>query len=91
VAGNLAQAVAVYPGLAGVHVQQAAADRLETQTVDGIPVIDRIGEASNLFIGTGWCGHGWAIAPAVCGLLAEWAVDDESPDQLRPFAYGRFL
>lgn len=65
--------------------------QLETQTIDGIPVIDRIAEASNVLIGAGWSGHGWAIAPAVCRQLAEWAVDGEPPDQLRPFAYGRFL
>ncbi len=65
--------------------------QLETRTIDGIPVIDRIAEASNLFIGTGWSGHGWVIAPVVCRLLAEWVIKGEHPALLRPFGYGRFL
>jgi len=67
------------------------ADRLETQAVDGIPIIGRLPGTSNVLVGTGWCGHGWAIAPAVCQLLAEWALTGQQPGLLRPFAYRRFL
>jgi sarcosine oxidase subunit beta len=91
VTGNLAQAVAVYPVLEGVAVQAAVADRLETQSIDGIPIIDRLPGASNLLIATGWSGHGWAIAPAVVRLLAEWAFTGKRPDLLQSFRYDRFL
>jgi sarcosine oxidase subunit beta len=64
VGGNLAEAA--YPPLEGVHIIEAAADRPESQTVNGIPIID-------VFFAAGWSGHGWAIAPAVCQLLAAWA------------------
>ena len=90
VAGNLAEAAAVYPALKGVIVQAAAADRLETQAVHGIPIIGKIPGASNVLIATGWSGHGWAIAPAVNQLLAEWAFTGTRPDLLRPFGYERF-
>jgi sarcosine oxidase subunit beta len=90
VAGNLAEAVAVYPSLAGVRVQHAAADRLESQAVDEIPIIDKLPGATNLLVATGWSGHGWAIAPAVTRLLADWALTGERPDLLRPFGYDRF-
>lgn len=91
VRGNVAVAVAVYPCLEGVAVAEAAADRLESVSVDGIPIIDRVPGLTNALFATGWSGHGWALAPAVTQLLAEWALTGESPEPLRPFAYRRFL
>ncbi len=91
VRGNLAEAVAVYPALAGVSSSQAAADRPETQTLDGIPIIDQVPGTVNAFFATGWSGHGWAIAPAVCALLASWVHTGQAPPLLQPFAYRRFL
>ena len=91
VRGNLAEAVAVYPGLEGARVIEAAADRPESQSVDGIPIIDRVPGIANALFATGWTGHGWAIAPAVCQLLATWAYSGEAPALLHPFAYHRFL
>lgn len=88
--GNVAEAVAVYPSLEGVAVAEAAADRPESQTADGIPIIDRLPGVSNAWFGTGWTGHGWAIAPAVCQLLASWVLTGEASSMLRPFAYSRF-
>jgi sarcosine oxidase subunit beta len=91
VAGNLAEAVAVYPALAGVRPAESDAGRPESVCVDGIPIIDRLPGAANLIVGTGWSGHGFAIALAVAKLLAEWATGAERPELLRPFAYDRFL
>jgi sarcosine oxidase subunit beta len=90
VAGNLAEAVAVYPALAGVHLAETDASRPESACVDAIPIIDRLPGAANLLVGTGWSGHGFAIAPAVATLLADWATGAERPEPLRPFAYDRF-
>ena len=98
VSGNVAEAVAVYPGLATVGLTQAAADRPETVTSDGIPIIDRLSGsplgslsgAANMIFATGWSGHGWAIAPSVCRFLADWAYDGQQPDLLRPFSVTRF-
>lgn len=91
VAGNVAEAVAVYPILEGVRVAEAKTDRPESTSIDGIPIIDRIPGLSNAVFATGWSGHGWAIAPAVIQLLADWVyANDESP-LLRPFRYRRFM
>ncbi|MCB0060801.1 MAG: FAD-binding oxidoreductase [Caldilineaceae bacterium] len=90
VAGNLAEAVALYPTLADVPVAYAAADRLETETADGIPIIDRVSGVENLYYGVGWSGHGWAIAPAVVKLMAAWISTGQPSAQLAPFAYKRF-
>jgi sarcosine oxidase, subunit beta len=91
VAGNLAEAVAVYPALAGVRLAECDASRPESVCVDAIPIIDRLPGAANLLVGTGWSGHGFALAPAVATLLADWATGSERPALLRPFAYDRFL
>ena len=91
VAGNLAEAVAVFPSLAETAVAETDASRLETVSVDGIPVIDHIPGVENGFFGTGWSGHGWAIAPAISQLLAEWVWSgEEKLGLLRPFSYRRF-
>jgi sarcosine oxidase subunit beta len=77
--------------LAGFGVQEATADRWETESIDNIPIIDRLPGAANMLVGTGWSGHGWAISPAITQLLAEWALSGQTPELLRPFHYGRFL
>jgi sarcosine oxidase, subunit beta len=91
VAGNLAEAAAVYPALARVRVAESDAGRPESACLDDIPVIDRLPGAANLIVGTGWSGHGFAISLAVAKLLADWATGSERPELLRPFAYDRFL
>lgn len=90
VAGNLAEAVAVFPRLNGVPVALAVADRVEAIASDMVPIIDRIPGTSNAIFATGWSGHGWAIAPAVSDLLAEWTLTGDRPSALAPFALDRF-
>jgi sarcosine oxidase subunit beta len=91
VEGNLAEAAAVYPVLVGVRLAESDAARPESVCVDEIPIIDRLPGATNLIVGAGWSGHGFAISLAVAKLLADWATGSERPELLRPFAYDRFL
>lgn len=91
VRGNVAEAVAVFPPLAGVRVEVADASRPEARCVDDIPIVDIVPGARNLLVGTGWSGHGFAISLAVAQLLAEWACGSERPALLQPFSYRRFL
>ncbi len=91
VEGNFAEAAAVYPALVGVRVAESDAARPESVCVDDIPIIDRLPGATNLIVGTGWSGHGFAISLAVAKLLADWATGSEQPEPLRPFTYDRFL
>ena len=91
VEGNRLEAVAVYPALAELPVDEVFTDRAEMLSVDGIPIIDYLPGADNMLVGVGWSGHGWAIAPAVAGLMAEWALGGERPQLLAPFGYRRFL
>ena len=87
---NLADAAAVFPMLEGAEIEIADADHLETVSVDGIPVIDHVPGAANAIYATAWCGHGWAIAPAITQMLAEWGSTGKRPDLLEPFSHRRF-
>jgi sarcosine oxidase subunit beta len=87
---NVADAMATYPSLAGIEIEVADAGHLESLSIDQVPVIDRLPECPNLWYGTGWCGHGWAIAPVVSELLARYVLEQTCPDLLRPFALARF-
>ena len=90
VQANLSDAVAVFPGLDGVSVESADADHLESLSVDDIPVIDLVPGTDNAIYAQAWCGHGWAIAPAVTKMLAEWGKDGKRPKLLAPFSHARF-
>lgn len=90
VADNWSEATMVFPELAGLEVVQATADRAETSSIDGIPLIDRVPGATNGVFACGWCGHGWAIAPAVAPLLAEWVAEGHRSKLLMPFSLERF-
>jgi len=90
VAGNWTEAAALFPAIGELSVAEWTADRAETNALDQIPIIDRVPGTSNVLVGCGWTGHGWAIAPAVAPHLAHWALDGVAPDILRPFGLARF-
>ena len=90
VAGNWAEAVALFPAISKLSVADSTSDRSETNALDQIPIIDRVPGITNALVGCGWTGHGWAIAPAVAQHLAAWAVDGKRPDILAPFTLDRF-
>lgn len=90
VTGNWADAIAVFPAIEALRIAEATADRAETNTIDHVPIIDRVPGAANAIVGCGWTGHGWAIAPAVAPLVASWALEGDPDPLLRPFALSRF-
>jgi sarcosine oxidase, subunit beta len=90
VEGNRQEAITVYPNLANLQVDEVFTDRTEMISIDGIPIIDTLPGASNMIIGAGWSGHGWAISPAVSNLLADWILTNKRPELLAPFNYDRF-
>ncbi len=90
IAGNWAEAVSLFPAIAALEIAEASADRCETNSLDLVPIVDRVPRVPNVIAACGWTGHGWAIAPAVAPMLAEWALDGRTPDLLRPFSLSRF-
>lgn len=90
IAGNWAEASALFPSVAQLSAAEGTADRPETNALDQIPIIDRVPGCSNVLVGCGWTGHGWAIAPAAAPHLAEWALSGRAPAALAPFTLQRF-
>ena len=90
VEANWAEAVRAVPVIAERELEGAQVDRPESMSVDGIPVVDRLPEAPNVIVGAGWTGHGWAIAPAVARLMAQWVTEGRRPPILEPFRLDRF-
>jgi sarcosine oxidase subunit beta len=86
---NVADAVSMFPALDGAGIERVVADRAESVTRVLLPVIDRPLGISNLFVATGWSGHGWAIAPAVAEHLARWIETGETPGVFAPFGPAR--
>ncbi len=87
---NWAEAIALFPAIEALSIGAAMADRAETNALDQIPIIDRVPGTSNVLVGCGWTGHGWAIAPAAAPYLAEWALSGVAPAPLQPFTLSRF-
>lgn len=90
VTGNWKEAVSLFPAIGDLEIAEAHADRAETTALDFIPVVDRVPGLDNALFACGWSGHGWAIAPAMAPLLADWAAGADAPELLRPFALSRF-
>jgi len=90
IAGNLAEAVAVYPTLAGARIARAVADRVESILPDLLPVVDRPPGVANVLLAAGWSGQGWAPAPIYVELIAEWLLGGARPELLAPFSLARF-
>jgi sarcosine oxidase subunit beta len=86
---NLADAAAVLPGLQNSAFLFSDTSRSESCCVDGIPIVDRLPADGTVFVGTGWTGHGFAIAPVVAECLVEWALSDKRPAALAPFSLDR--
>ena len=89
--GNLAQAVATYPCLSGAKVEEVSVERPELISQDGVPIIDTFAGAENMVVATGWCGHGWAIAPSTARHIANWLYTGNRPERLDAFRYSRFF
>ena len=91
VEGNLAQAIATYPCLEGTQVEEVSVERPELISQDGVPIIETFAGAENMVVATGWCGHGWAIAPSTARHIADWLYTGQRPDELNAFRYSRFF
>jgi len=87
---NLADAAAVLPALNGAHIVDVDATRPESFASDAVPVVDLVPGTGNVYFGTGWSGHGFAIAPALAQSLVQWAHTGTRPNELEPFGLHRW-
>jgi sarcosine oxidase subunit beta len=85
-AGNLLD---IYPGIGGVRILRTWSG-LTAWTPDGVPIIDRHPDAPGAFVAAAFCGHGFALGPAVGAVVAAMVTGTAPPVSPAPFALGRF-
>ena len=82
-------AVALVPRLSSAHIIRTWSG-IEGCMPDAIPVIGPSMTAPGLYHAFGFCGHGFQLGPAVGAILAELALDGETPTPIAPFSVARF-
>lgn len=87
---NLREAVATLPALGSGTYRAVDGSRTETRSMDHLPVVDRLREVPNVYLGAGWSGHGFSLSQGFAELLAAWVGGADRPVELRPFALARF-
>ncbi|AQY01843.1 NAD(P)/FAD-dependent oxidoreductase [Microbacterium foliorum] len=90
VSAALTHAADVYPELQGADVVFSEAGGPELCSPDGIPVIDAVPGANNVYVASHWTAHGFALFPAVIEAMASWITQGDRPAILAPFAVERF-
>jgi sarcosine oxidase subunit beta len=81
-------AVALLPQVAGIRILRHWAGTND-QTMDGSPLIDRLGY-DNVFLNGGWCYGGFKAIPASGAACAQLVATGTAPDLIRPFRLSRF-
>lgn len=64
----------IFPDLADAKIVRTWAGWAD-QMKDGVPVLGNVSEVPGLVLATGFCGHGFGIAPAIGHELADLIVD----------------
>jgi sarcosine oxidase subunit beta len=77
------------PGLAGTSVVRAWVG-IESFCADDMPIVGPVGCPQGLLVAAGFSGHGFALAPAVGSLLAEYVTKGQLSELLKPFGLDRF-
>jgi sarcosine oxidase subunit beta len=72
---------AVYPATSAVPLARSWAG-LEAFTPDGVPLIGPVPGIEGLLVPAGFCGHGFALSPAVGDVLARLALGLDARDSL---------
>ena len=81
-------AVALLPQVAGIKILRHWAGTND-QTMDGSPLIDRIGY-DNVFLNGGWCYGGFKGIPASGAACARLVATGTPPDLIKSFSLSRF-
>jgi sarcosine oxidase subunit beta len=78
-----------FPDLADAKIVRTWAGWAD-QMKDGVPVLGNVSEVPGLVLATGFCGHGFGIAPAIGHELAGLIVDGKTSIDINALRYDRF-
>jgi len=85
----LARFHALFPGYAGLGVQETWAGMIEV-TPDALPVLGEVPGLSGLVVATGFSGHGFGMGPIAGRLTAELIAEGRTSLDLSAFRFGRY-
>lgn len=78
----------IFPDLADAKIVRTWAGWAD-QMKDGVPVLEMY-QRLGLVLATGFCGHGFGIAPAIGHELADLIVDGKTSIDINALRYDRF-
>lgn len=78
-----------FPALADAKIVRTWSGWVD-QMKDGVPVLGNVSEVPGLVLATGFCGHGFGIAPGAAYNLAELITTGSSPVDMQELRYNRF-
>jgi len=79
-----------FPALSQAKIVRSWAGWLD-DCIDGVPVMSPVEEVPGLFIACAFTGHGFGIGPAAGYSLAKMILGEETPVDLEPLRYNRFV
>ena len=86
---TIARSIEVIPKLSQCSIKSFWGGLIDL-TPDALPVIDKIKEYEGLIVASGFSGHGFGIAPAIGGILADLTMKDPPRLPIDPFSFYRF-
>ena len=86
---TIARSIEVIPKLSQCSIKSFWGGLIDL-TPDALPVIDQIKEYEGLIVASGFSGHGFGIAPAIGGILADLTMNDPPRLPIDPFSFYRF-
>ena len=86
---TIARSIEVIPKLSQCSIKSFWGGLIDL-TPDALPVIDKIKEYEGLIVASGFSGHGFGIAPAIGGILADLTMNDPPRLPIDPFSFYRF-
>jgi sarcosine oxidase subunit beta len=87
--GSASQVTAVLPATSGLLVLRVW-NSLEAKTIDDLPVLGAVDGLEGYLLATGFSGHGFALAPSVGALLAEFVTTGKTSISLDQLNLRRF-
>ena len=89
IAANVVEAVAILPAVAAAPVQRAWLG-IEALTRDEAPILGPVDGIDGLILATGFCGHGFALSPAVGAAISTLITTGQLPDEIAALTLARF-
>jgi sarcosine oxidase subunit beta len=87
--GSLRVSSTIFPALLEARVERVWVG-IEAETPDQVPILGRLPGAENLFVATGFSGHGFALSPIVGQVMSELILGGAPSIPIGQLSFERF-